>query len=380
MILVYFLLWRGFDFVIIFFSQKIIPYLGFFPYANQLPLYHLPTWISALANFDGLHYLAIAKNGYGQYEQAFFPLYPLLIKLISPIFLNNQLLTGLIISNVCFFLGLILFYKYLNKGVINHAPTTILFLLVFPTSFFFGAVYTEGLFFLLVVTTLYFLKKENYLFVFVFGFLTAATRIVGVFLIIPIVFHLLTKYQKSKIKYQKYILNIKNLILIAPLLGLGAYCLYLYKTTGDPFFFFTSQPAFGASRSTHLITFFQVYWRYFKIFFTAAHDFKYFIAIIEFSFFSFVLFILVLDLFKNLKLKIKNFDLLGLNLFSLVNLILPTLTGTFLSLPRFSLLSLSFFIYLAQIKNNFIKYLLVGIFLIFHIILLGYFTQGYFIS
>jgi len=43
------------------------------------------------------------------------------------------------------------------------------FILTFPTSFFFGAVYTEGLFFLLFALTLYFLKKENYWLVSLFG-------------------------------------------------------------------------------------------------------------------------------------------------------------------------------------------------------------------
>ena len=104
MIVVYFLLWRSFDFLVIFFSQKIIPYLGFFPYSDQLPGFNLPSWVSALANFDGLHYISIARDGYAQYEQAFFPLYPLTIKFLAPLFSNNQLLTGLIISNVSFFL------------------------------------------------------------------------------------------------------------------------------------------------------------------------------------------------------------------------------------------------------------------------------------
>ena len=162
-----FLVWRVFDFLIIFFSQKIIPYLGFFPYKDQLPGFNLPHWLSSLANFDGLHYIFIARDGYAQYEQAFFPLYPLLIKFLTPLFFNNQLLTGLIISNVSFFLGLILFYKYLKlissdlptvalakAGSIRFNPIlSILFLLAFPTSFFFGAVYTEGLFFFFVYKT-----------------------------------------------------------------------------------------------------------------------------------------------------------------------------------------------------------------------------------
>ena len=373
-----FLIWRVLDFLIIFFSQKIIPYLGFFAYKDDLPSFNLPSWLSSLANFDGLHYIKIAKNGYSQFEQAFFPLYSLTIRFLNPLFYNNRLLTGIIISNISFLFGLFVFYKYLRLILSNsirfHPIISVLFLLVFPTSFFFGAVYTEGLFFLLVVSTLYFLKKEKYLLVIIFAFLTAMTRIVGVFLIIPIIIHFFDRNKKLKIYHL--------LSIISPLVGLAIYCFYLFKTTGDPFFFFTSQPAFGANRSTHLILLPQVYWRYFRIFFTANHDFRYFISIIEFSFFSFVFTVLIFDLIKSCKRqkKIKNYDLIGLNLFSFANLILPTLTGTFLSIPRFSLMSLSFFIYLSQIKNNVVRYSILIIFLIFHVLLLGYFSQGYFVS
>jgi len=383
LILLLFLLWRIFDFLIIFFSQKIIPYLGFFPYKDELLLFNLPNWISALANFDGLHYISIARNGYAQYEQAFFPLYPILIKFLTPLFSNNQLLTGLIISNVSFFIGItILARSYKDSNWI------IVFLLLFPTSFFFGAVYTEGLFFLLLISTLFFLKKENYLLVFIFVLLASLTRLVGVFLVIPMSFHLIQRLDPRLRGDDRKVLFIA---LLAPLIGLFSYCFYLWKTTGDPFLFLTSQPVFGANRSSHLILLPQVYWRYFKIFLTAVHDSRFYVSVVEFFTFNFVFVVLVLDLFRNLnirnwslirnsKLEIRNYDLLALNLFSFSNLILPTLTGTFSSIPRYSLFSISFFIYLSQIKNNLIKYLIFIVFLILHILLLGYFTQGYFIS
>jgi len=229
----------------------------------------------------------------------------------------------------------------------------------------------------------YFLKKENYLFAGLFAFFSSLTRLVGVFLIIPIIIQL---YRSSKPRSTR-----KNLILFAPLLGLGIYCFYLYKTTGDPLFFLTSQPIFGANRSSHLILLPQVYWRYFKIFITAAHDPRFYVSIVEFLIFNFVFIVLILDLLKNLgvvnlkfnknfKFKISNFNLFGLNLFSLTNLVLPTLTGTFSSIPRYSLFSLSIFIYSAQIKNTLVRYSILLIFLLLHILLLGYFTQGYFIS
>ncbi len=392
-----FLFWRIFDFVIIFFSQKFIPYLGFFPYKELLPGFNLPNWVSPLANFDGLHYINIARNGYAQYEQAFFPLYPMLIKYLSPIFFGNELLTGIIISNIAFLIGLVILHKYLCsfRATTRVAPTTIFLLLIFPTSFFFGAVYTEGLFFLLLISTLYFLKKQNYFLVFIFAFLASLTRLIGVFLIIPIAFHIFQRldprFHGDDNNGTMKQWNNEFLLILSPLLGLGLYCFYLWKTTGDPLFFLTSQPIFGANRSSHLILLPQVYWRYFKIFMIAAHDSRFYVSVVEFLVFNFVFFVLVLDLFKNLgtknwnlirnfKLKIRNYDRLALNIFSFANLILPTLTGTFSSIPRYSLFSISIFIYLAQIKNNLIKYLIFIVFLILHILLLGYFTQGYFIS
>lgn len=372
-ILLLFAVFRLIDFVVIFLAQKFIPYLGFFPYGDVLMKYHLPKIISALANFDGIHYLLIAKQGYSTYEQAFFPFYPLLVRAFSWLFFGNHMLTGVIISNLSFLLGLWIFSKYVKKA------WPIILLLLFPTSFFFGAVYTEGLFFFLVVASLYFLKKEKCLWSAGFAFLASLTRLLGIFLIIPIGINLLI--QKSKLKNQNHKLKFKKLILLAaPISGLVVYSLYLLKTTGDALFFFTSQPIFGANRSTKIILLPQVYFRYFKIFLTATHDFRFYIAAFEFLIFNLVLVILILDLIKNLKLKNKNYSLLGLGLFSLVNLVLPTLTGTFSSIPRYALLSLSFFIFLGNLKNACLKLAAVIIFLILHVLALAFFIQGYFVS
>lgn len=371
LILLAFAVFRFFDLLIIFLAKSFIPYLGFFPYKELLPNFSLPTFISSLANFDGLHYLMIARNGYSQYEQAFFPLYPLLIRLLSPLFFNNPLLTGIIISNLCFLAGLYFLYRYLklfNYGL-RMTYWLFIFLLLFPTSFYFGAVYTEGLFFFLFTASLYFLKKENYPLASLFIFFASLTRLIGFFLIIPVIFSLI---QKPKLK--------RLMIIFSPLAGLGIYCFYLWITTHDPLAFLHSQWAFGANRSSNLIFLPQVYFRYFKIFLTATPNFQYFISLFEFVTFNLFLVVLILDLIKNWKLKIKNFEVLGLIFFSFVNLLLPTLTGTFSSVPRYVLFSVSFFLFLPQIKSSFLKITLALIFLFFHIIMLGLFSQGYFVS
>lgn len=360
-----FVIWRVFDFLVVYLGSLFVPYLGFFPYKEELTRLGLPHFITALANFDGLHYILIARQGYSQFEQAFFPLYPILIKAVSAVTAGNHLVAGLVISNVSFVLALLV----LNRVLKPKSLWFFVLLLAFPTSFFFGSVYNEGLFLLLFSLTLYFLKKQAAWPVVISAIAAALTRIIGVFLVIPIFF----SWLKSR--------KIGGLFLIlSPVLGLAIYCAYLFATTGDPLFFLSSQPAFGANRSTHLIFLPQVYWRYLKIFIIANWNFQYFVSLIEFFIFSSVFFVLALDFIKQVKSKVQDQFRIGLNLFSLANIILPTLTGTFSSIPRYALLSLSFFLYLSEIKNRSVKIAVAVIFLVFHIILLAFFSQGYFIS
>lgn len=369
-----FLIWRIVDFLVAFFAPRFIPYLGFFPYKESLTLFGLPQFIYSFASFDGVHYLSIAQNGYAQFQQAFFPLYPLVIKIFSYLFGNNYLVAGLVISNVSFLAALFVLKKYLDglKPRLN-STSALLFLLIFPTSFYFGAVYSEGLFLLLLSLSLYLTQKKNYFWASITGFLAATTRLMGVLIFIPFLLTALKNREKDFYGNLKYI----GLVL-SPILGLSAYCLYLWQTVGDPFFFLTSQPAFGANRSTSLIFLPQVYYRYIKIFLSAVPNFQYFVSALEISLFTLMFVLVILELYKSSQTR--HSERLGLAIFSLLYLILPTATGTFSSIPRYALLALSAFIFLSQIKKAYIKIGISLIFLITHFILLGFFVQGYFIG
>lgn len=381
-----YLIYRILDFVIIYLAPNLIPYFGFFPYGERIVEFGLARTLSSLANFDGIHYLMISQASYSQYEQAFFPLYPVLIKVFSPFFANNALLAGIMISNLSFLLGLFLLNKYLK--VLNLGPRTIwvfAFLLSFPTSFFFTSLYTEGLFFLLFVLSLYLLEKKRYLWASVFAGLASGTRLMGVFLSLPFSLKILSEIKKTKdkkngqgAKLLRYLTL--SLVLLGPLSGFFIYCLYLYFSAGDPLAFFRAQPIFGANRSTSLVLLPQVYFRYLKIFFSANWDTRYFVSLLEFFIFNLFFFVLIFDLVKIVKQKSKKVALVGLSFFSLANLILPTLTGTFSSVPRYALMSLSFFIALAKIKNEMVRLFLFLLFAMFHALILGLFAQGYFVG
>lgn len=364
-------------------APSIIPYLGFFPYKEVLVDYGLPSFISSFANFDGVQYLTLVREGYNTYTQAYFPLYFLLVRTVSFLFPtpsfprpHNDLVAALLISNVLFLGALFVYKKYLSLYFSKNRSSVmwaLILLLSFPTSFFFGAVYTESLFFILFISSLYFLKRKNYVVAGLLAATSSAARLMGVFLFIPFIFHFLeVKQLKNKVA--------RFLLVLSPFIGLSIYCIYLWASVGDPFFFFNAQPAFGANRSTSFVLLPQVYYRYFKIFLSAALNFQYLISVIEFLMFSVVLGVLIFDLVRIIHSRKMQFERMGLLLFSLINLLLPTLTGTFSSIPRYALFSISFFLILAQIKNIPLKTLIVILFTALHIVLLAFFIQGYFVG
>jgi len=114
---------------------------------------------------------------------------------------------------------------------------------------------------------------------------------------------------------------------------------------------------------------------------TATPNFQYFVASLEFITLIFVGSLIAYDLLKIIKdSKKSQFARIGLHLYSLSVLILPTLTGTLSSLPRYALPLLSIYVILAKVKNTHIKIGVASIFLILHLILFSFFIQGYFVS
>lgn len=358
LLLLFFLTWQLILLWTTAIAPKIIPiFHQSFPYLNEAILsWGLPNIIWPFANFDGVHYVRIARDGYiHQFTQAFFPLYPLLIKILSPLTFGNFIVAGIVISNISFLASIMIFYKlvhqYFNQKI---AYWSCLFLIFFPTSFFFAAVYTESLFFLLLVLSLFFTSQKKYLIASVFGAFASATKLVGVFLAISII-------RKR---------NILPLLIIP--LGLIIYMIFLKIAINDPLAFISSQGAFGQNRSTsHLIFLPQVFYRYLKILLT-AHGTSLFSAILELISIIGVIVALLIAFYKKMPR-----DWL---IFSTLSVIIPTLTGTFISMPRYILVALPIFVVLASIKQTWIKLTILSGFIILLLLLTVMFTRGYWVA
>lgn len=362
-----FVYWRVSLFFLSFISPLLIPIFGNqFPYVNSnlIPT-KVPYWIWQFANFDGVHYLRIASGYVSEYQQVFFPLFPLIIKFLT--FNNWFLATGLILSNLFFLIGLLIFYKLLNLDYDKKVSIkSIIILLSFPTAFYFGSYYTESLFFFLSVSAIYLLRKKQFILSGFFITLATATRFVGVFLVILFLVEAL-----KEIKSKKYDLSIFLGFLIAPI-GLLLYMFYLYLNFNDPFYFIHAQSGVGTGREVNNFVFLpQVLFRYLKIFMTVPFQSQLFLnALLEFLS---TIFCLILLMVGWKKIRSSYF------LFSLFVFLLPTFTGTLSSMPRYILMCFLLFPILGAFKTK-PFYFLVAIFTILQAILALLFLRGYWIS
>lgn len=117
-------------------------------------LHELGTLVDVMARWDSDWYLRIAESGYAwpSSTPAFFPLYPLLVAVLGALLLGHHLLAGVLVSLGAGAAAFVLLER-LARGRIGDeaARRALLYVALFPTSVFLGAVYSESLFLLLAV-------------------------------------------------------------------------------------------------------------------------------------------------------------------------------------------------------------------------------------
>lgn len=351
------IIWRIILYVIEILSPGVVPlHVG----------YNGPTpW----ANHDGIYYLRLAEFGYFEYSEAFFPFYPLVMNLFSHIIPWNLWLIGSLVSLLSFTAGILFLHNFLYKTNETSAWWTILFIVCFPTSFFFSAVYSTGLFFLLTIMVFLFARKKLWFWCGISGAFASATSIFGVFLFV----YAIAEYMSSK---PKKILwqDIGSLCLIP--LGLISYMIFLYMRNGDPLLFFHMQPMFGANRTGNSIILLpQVIWRYIKILCTAflkPTPMSYGISVLEF--------VMTIGGYIVLWWGYKHKERVQYLLYGILAITLPTLTGTFSSMPRYLLNVFPLFLILGRLDNKAIRYTIVGVCVLTQIVLSAMFLRGWFVS
>jgi hypothetical protein len=290
-------------------------------------IYSDKLWLDIWGVWDTGWYLGIAANGYSavaslgdQANYNFFPLYPLLMRLLGYVTEDNYL-SGIIISNIALLVSCVFLYKLVELDENSDtAMRSIKFLFLFPTAFILSGVFTESLFLALLLACFYYARKGNWFLVGVLGFCLSLTRAIGVLIIMPILY----EYLKSKTISR----DILCLLLIPS--GIFVWMVFNFFLTGDFLAFMHIQSAWGRSLADPLLTIYN------GLFATdLVKVFEAFFAIISLS---------ILILFYN---KIRT----SYWIFGMFALITPLLTSID-SMPRYALVVFPFFILFAQLTKE----------------------------
>ncbi len=203
------------------------------------------------AAWDSGWYFDIASRGYyfredGQSSIAFFPLYPMLMRIVGWAFGGSDRalwLAGIAISWVAFTLSLLVLHRLTERlsGSRQVARRTVLYLAVFPFSVFFTRVYAESVFLLTTVLSISRAYDQRWGQAGLWGALAALARPNGILIVIPLFFLTLQGRPPMKALARRWLA-----VAWIPLALVG-YCAYAYWLTGHPLAWLAAQAHWGYS-------------------------------------------------------------------------------------------------------------------------------------
>lgn len=210
-----------------------------FEYAPDAP------WLSMWARWDSQYYRDIAVDGYSfdptrLSNVAFFPLYPVLVR-IGILLLGRTddvsvTLVGILVSNLALVVALVYLVALVARDLgVTVARRAVLYLLVFPATFFLSAVYAESLFVATAVASLYHARKGEWYRAGLAGGLAALSRPFGILLMVPVAIEMAR--QRPALR------SIPALALIPA--GTAAFFGFLWWRFGDPLLYVRANLIFG---------------------------------------------------------------------------------------------------------------------------------------
>jgi hypothetical protein len=153
------------------------------PRAHYLPYVFLGVW----ERFDTLWYIEISRHGYAMPAAVvFYPLYPLLVRLCTPI-CRTPLAAAILVctlSTALLYWGL----KQLLELDLqpNKATNAVLALAFWPGSFIFFAAYPDSLACALIVWSIYFARQDRWDQASLLGFAAGFTKAIGTLAVVPL--------------------------------------------------------------------------------------------------------------------------------------------------------------------------------------------------
>ena len=235
-------------------------------------------WVTDLNAWDTSWYRSIVIDGYSleaspgrsEVNWAFFPMLPMIIRGIFRLtgaHIEPYLIASIV--NTLFLIGIVVVgFAYISetrKSSAQAAAVGILFTFG-AYSFYFSIMYTESLYLLLMLITLYALEKKEYLMMGIAGAFLSATRNTGIMIVFAIGIKVIMNYveeesgeKKSFPGFLKYVFGDWKLVLGICLIpaGLFSFMAYLGGKMGDPLAFVHVQVAWGGEMDNPI----RVLWR-----------------------------------------------------------------------------------------------------------------------
>jgi len=231
-----FLVWRVSLFVLEFFAVNMTPRMG--KCQKHWEVFGKGHYfLNGFFRWDGGWYRSIAVDGYFIKPErpsnvAFFPLYPYLARVVGWV-VGGPFVGALVVSNAAL-VGSIYFLRRLGDEWFGESVSrrAVVFLLVFPASFFFSACYTESLFLCLSAGAMTYYLRGRYLACGVLGFFAMLTRSTGVVLFLALAADAAWEVYRRREAFSP---RMFWLLLIPS--GLGVFMLVLDYQVDDPWAF-----------------------------------------------------------------------------------------------------------------------------------------------
>lgn len=251
-----------------------------FGYPNQVPPFRI--YVNELHNlparWDTGWYLGIATTGYrwtagitGQQNIAFFPAYPILMRIAGRVLRDETLWAGIVISLAAFFGALVYCYQFAREWLDDKgAAASTAFLAAYPFALFYSAAYTESLFLLAAVAAFYHLRHDQLLMAGAWGVIAGLTRPNGCLIAIPLALFVLEQRRRQTTLHRDRHatgfaaqrkdqngtprLAAQALAVAMPIIGMMIYSAYVMRLTGNPLEWARTHAAWGRTfRGVHRI-------------------------------------------------------------------------------------------------------------------------------
>lgn len=207
--------------------------------------------LSAFCQYDCNWYLTIINDGYmdepltsghvGAANWAFFPLFPILIRIAHSLTDMNPILIGIILNNLFYYAFIVLVLKYHRQKFPNVNQTHLTYVLSFsPIGIYVNSLYTESLYILLLILILLCIEKKYWFAIGLLGVALSSTRFTGVFMVLLVLVKLFEERERIRTNFSQKLLS----ILLFPF-GLISFMIYLRFKTGDFLAFKSIQKAWG---------------------------------------------------------------------------------------------------------------------------------------